>query len=536
MSTVENRSRFVVSVKNNNSLTKYFPYKDTDAASAYFASLAAKKLKPRIERTEDSFHVRISQVGYPRFCKTFKSANEAEIAIKTIESERSRGLFIDYTKSMNTSFAAQVVRYIKEECPKHKSFEIEAYKLNGMLEDAGCARVDIQALIKSDPRLATLKQRKPSGARVRESSDSLHWMNKPFGALEPTDFEGYIQDRLEVVEPATVDREVDLFSAICRVAIDTWRYPVAKSPMDGVRRPRYFNERDRRFHAGEYDRLIAAARLEDRERGIAACLNGLIANIKAEAATKATTYARKAMIKEARAASASSAEKNYRHIPLIEAFIEFQLMTGARRGESMSLTWGRINLEEKTAFLPDTKNGRSRKLPLRAELIDLLRQLPQSDKLDRVFPISTDALRKAWTRVCIGGGLIDLHVHDLRHEAISVVAETGYFSLVDLQAFSGHRDVRMLLRYAHLCARQLAERLDAAFAGGNAHRGRRRLLAGDSLTIAEVVAAQTCQPESVAHEDSPTTDARTKEMASASIPPEVPLASNVIQFPVKRAA
>lgn len=65
-------------------------------------------------------------------------------------------------------------------------------------------------------------------------------------------------------------------------------------------------------------------------------------------------------------------------------------------------------------------------------------------------------------------GEFDLHVHDLRHKAISRVAEIGCntlggFSLLDLQSFSGHRDVRMLLRYAHLCAQALAKRLDEAF-------------------------------------------------------------------------
>lgn len=66
-------------------------------------------------------------------------------------------------------------------------------------------------------------------------------------------------------------------------------------------------------------------------------------------------------------------------------------------------------------------------------------------------------------------GLADLHIHDLRHEGISRIAETGKFSLVDLQAFSGRRDTRMLLRYAHPCTKQLADRLDQAFASTTAN-------------------------------------------------------------------
>ena len=69
----------------------------------------------------------------------------------------------------------------------------------------------------------------------------------------------------------------------------------------------------------------------------------------------------------------------------------------------------------------------------------------------------------------------------VEHEAISRVAEAssntpGGFSLLDLQHFSGHRDLRMLQRYSHLCTSALAKKLDAAFAGPTyQHRGRTRL-------------------------------------------------------------
>lgn len=67
----------------------------------------------------------------------------------------------------------------------------------------------------------------------------------------------------------------------------------------------------------------------------------------------------------------------------------------------------------------------------------------------------------------------------------------GGFSLIDLQAFSGHRDTRMLLRYTHLCMPSLAQRLDLAFKGTEpqdvTHRGRRRLKKGMTLTVGELV-------------------------------------------------
>lgn len=529
MPSVQNRSRFRITVKNRDDLTKLFPYNRTADVKAYFANLKAQGLKPRVDRTDDAFEVRIRSKGHPDQNMTFTSEADAEAFINTVAEERKRGLFVDYTGAWKTTFASLVVRYIREEAPKHKGFEMEAYKLNALLEDAGCPRVDLNEVIQAFPRLANTKIRTATGAKMRESANNVEWVNKPFAQLEPTDFEDYIKERLEVVAASTIDREIDLFSAICRIAINTWRIHVVKNPMDGVRRPRYFNERDRRLRSGEEARLLTAARAEDRERSIACRLEELVATAKEDAHAQSTTYARKAIIKSARTASLDEARQSFQPVPLLETLIQFLLMTAARRSEALNLTWNCIDFDERTAFLPETKNGRPRKLPLRAELVDLLRKLPQNEA--KVFPLSTDALRKAWRRMCDSANIVELHIHDLRHEAISRVAETGKFSLVDLQAFSGHRDVRMLLRYAHLCARQLAERLDDAFQKGQEHKGRRRLSAG-SVPLAEVIATSADSVTAADLSDRPTT-AHTI-LANAEV--EESLGHNVIRFPRRRAA
>ena len=89
-----------------------------------------------------------------------------------------------------------------------------------------------------------------------------------------------------------------------------------------------------------------------------------------------------------------------------------------------------------------------------------------------------------------------MRIHDLRHEGISRVAESGKFpTILDLQAFSGHRDLRSLSRYTHLCTTALAIRADEAEAERLArmdHNGRMRLkqstllnLGGATLSIRE---------------------------------------------------
>lgn len=526
MPSVQNRSRFVVTVKNRNDLTKFFSYNCLADVKSYVATLRTQNLKPRIDRTDDAFEVRIRTKGFPPQNMTFTSEADAKSFINTVTEERKRGVFIDYTGGWQITFADLVARYIREEAPKHKGFEMEAYKLNALLEDAGRPRVDLKEVVKDFPRLANTKIRTATGARMREASANVEWVNKPFATLEPGDFEDYIKERLEVVAPSTVDREVDLLSSICRVAIDTWRIHVVKSPMDGVRRPRYLNERDRRLRPGEEARLMEAARAEDRERSIAERLEELVADAKLEARARTTTYARKALIKDARETYRGDAERTYTHVPLLETFLQFQLMTAARRSETLNLTWDYIDVEEKTAYLPETKNGRPRKLPLRDELLEMLAALPRTGT--KVFGLTNDGLRKAWRRICEAAGSDDLHLHDLRHEGVSRVAETGQFSLVDLQAFSGHRDVRMLLRYTHLCARQLADRLNIAFDKGQAHRGRKRIETRNELSVSALIKATT-------------TSSQTKlpsafTVAQSAEPAPVPRGAQVIPFPGRRVA
>src|SRR3546814_1523879 len=101
-----------------------------------------------------------------------------------------------------------------------------------------------------------------------------------------------------------------------------------------------------------------------------------------------------------------------------------------------------------------------------------------------------DYLKNAWQRMRATAGIEDLHLHDLRHEAISRIAETGKFSLVDLQSISGHLDVRMLLRYSHLSSKKLANRLDEALAEDEVrqpHRVRLRLGQAAPLSMRSVL-------------------------------------------------
>jgi integrase len=503
MASIENRSRFVVSVQNCGHLTQTFAYNREKQLQAYIAELKAEGYKPKLARTNDSYAIRVREAGHRNQCLYASSEQEAIDIKQRLELERRSGLFVDYAKGRSVTFGDLLARYLREVSPRHKGFEVEGYIINAILADAGLPRVDIaQAYAEHKnphPSLAGKTFRKPSGKSVREPSPASCFIRKPFADVVPADFNDYIDDRCQSVLAPTVDREVDLFSAACGMAIDTWRIPVAKSPMDGIQRPKYFNERDRRLKGDEEERLLNAAYDEDAQQSIERRLQSLMNAERAASNAAATTYRRKNIIKAAREQYLTEAEASYVHTPWMEAFIQFQLMTGARRSETMSLAWDNIDFDQQTAFIPESKNGRPRKLALRMDVIALLQQLPRDG--ETVFPLSVDALRKAWARICKAAGLVgadELHVHDLRHEAISRVADAGGklpggFSLVDLQAFSGHRDTRMLLRYTHLCMPSLAKRLDEAFADQAqtvVHRGQRRLKKGAHLNMKDLANVQ----------------------------------------------
>ena len=67
-------------------------------------------------------------------------------------------------------------------------------------------------------------------------------------------------------------------------------------------------------------------------------------------------------------------------------------------------------------------------------------------------------MRLAWDKLKKRAAISDLKFHDLRHEAISRFFEAG-LSLVEVATISGHKDPKMLFRYTHLKAEEIAAKL-----------------------------------------------------------------------------
>jgi integrase len=145
--------------------------------------------------------------------------------------------------------------------------------------------------------------------------------------------------------------------------------------------------------------------------------------------------------------------------PQIWPVIVFAIETSMRRGEILGLQWEHVDLDRRIAYLPLTKNGSSRKVPLSTKAAQVLAAQRQRNDTPSPFPVTSNGFRLAWDRLRGRAGLSDLRFHDLRHEAISRFFEIG-LNIPEVAVISGHKDPRMLFRYTHLRAESLIPKLE----------------------------------------------------------------------------
>ena len=141
----------------------------------------------------------------------------------------------------------------------------------------------------------------------------------------------------------------------------------------------------------------------------------------------------------------------------LEPVVKFALETAMRRGELLSLRWSNIDLNRRTALLETTKNGERRLVPLSSSAIGILNNLPRHIG-GEVFPVSACALAAMFNRAVVRAGILNFRFHDLRHTAITELAKK-LPNLVELSAVSGHKSLKMLQRYYHPNAEELAKKL-----------------------------------------------------------------------------
>lgn len=156
--------------------------------------------------------------------------------------------------------------------------------------------------------------------------------------------------------------------------------------------------------------------------------------------------------------------------PELYSIVVLALETAMRQGEILKLTWEHINFKSRVAHLPETKNGTKRDVPLSQKARDALVRLGPKTK-GPVFSYTSNGLKSSWRYMLIKLGVVDLHFHDLRHEACSKLFELGTLDVMEVAAISGHKSLSMLKRYTHLRASRLVKKLE-----GNKHRGQQLII------------------------------------------------------------
>ena len=235
-------------------------------------------------------------------------------------------------------------------------------------------------------------------------------MRNPIGELNlteltPNRIANYRDERLKEIKPNTVIRELTYISSMINHARREWGLGII-NPVAQIRKPSQPQGRERVLNDVEMDRI-----LREVEK-----LN-----------------------------------------PFMKPLCEFALETAMRRGELLSLNWTNIDFIKRTAYLKMTKNGSSRFVPLSTEAINILNRMPR-DINGKVFPLKANTVSMGFIKAVRRSKVEDFHFHDLRHMALTKLSNK-FTNVLELAAISGHKELKMLQRYVHFKAEDLALKL-----------------------------------------------------------------------------
>ena len=320
-----------------------------------------------IRSRNSKWQARVIRKGHPTTAKTFLLRQDAEKWARSIELSIDQGSYINRSIAEKTQFKEILQKYLNDVAPNMRSADIQIIRVKKLMKHP----------------IAEVKM----------------------AHLSPKHMADYRDERLKVIKPNTVIRELAVLSSIINHARREWSLNIV-NPVTLIKKPPSTKGRDRILNNEELGRLF------------------------------------------------SELEKiNSWYKPLVE----FALETAMRRGELMSLNWANINFEKSVAFLPLTKNGDSRYVPLSTKALRILKSLPR-DIEGRVFPLNKDTVSVLFLRASRRAKLDDVRFHDLRHMAITRLASI-FSSPMELASISGHKSLSMLKRYTHLRAEDLVHKL-----------------------------------------------------------------------------
>lgn len=231
---------------------------------------------------------------------------------------------------------------------------------------------------------------------------------RPLDSIGKREIQKYHTETKERLSPSTANRHLAFVHRIFQLAIE-WGFISTPNPADGIKAFPEPKHRERYLSEEEIARLFTA------------------------------------LEKDANKVAASA--------------IRFLLLTGLRKGEALRAKWEHFDRERGQLFLPQTKNGKSRYLPLNEMAIDLLSKQAKTEGNPYIFPGRKEGshiqtIDRNFYRARKAAKIEDVRIHDLRHSHASILINSNV-DLYTIQTLLGHSNIRMTQRYSHLSSKSL---------------------------------------------------------------------------------
>ncbi|MDR0576945.1 MAG: site-specific integrase [Candidatus Accumulibacter sp.] len=237
-------------------------------------------------------------------------------------------------------------------------------------------------------------------------------LDSTLAGLSPSVFGEYRDRRLRLVKPATVSRELAVLGGVMDTARREWGW-MRENPIKDIRKPGATPHRERVIHPWEIRAMLRAMGYKPRR--------------EPRSVTQALAY----------------------------CFL-MALTTGMRAGELCGLTWE--NVGESSVFLPTTKTGDSRHVPLSGPARRIIDRMRGFDPV-LVFGLTTASLDALFRKYRQRAGLDGFTFHDTRHSAATRIGLSGRLSALELAKMFGWKDLKRCLTYFNPTADELAAKL-----------------------------------------------------------------------------
>jgi len=235
-------------------------------------------------------------------------------------------------------------------------------------------------------------------------------------SLDATALSEWRDARLANKSAHTVNRELNLISAVMNVAKKEWRTPgVKENPVHAISRPPVPRPRKQRVS-------------EEQRKTICDAL-GWDGISQPKDAKQWVAFA-----------------------------FALALETAMRKGEIVRIRWRDVRLEKRHIHLPLTKNGDERNVPLSSKAVALILMLRHGEPAEHLVPVSIGNLDKLMRRARDATGLREVRFHDSRREAATVMSKR-LSNVLELAAVTGHRSLHVLKGYYEPSPEDLADKL-----------------------------------------------------------------------------